>query len=333
MNNRAIEHWDLLNKSGEGDGLIEVPSIDSGIETGFGNARYAIGPQGQQRLLIPMAVMNLANKIPSTSKIKVSFSSFKFITKNVFFIDIMNIDPTLNSVFGELVEDILRRIEDGVSPVQAIKSAINDFRELLQENTEENVNQNKIIGLIGELETLRILSTYNKNAFKAWVGPFSQRHDFRQNMHALEVKSSCHSGTTKVSIHGIEQLEPPSNGSLHLIHIRFERLSGAGLSVGGLFEAILHLGADSQVLRERIKACGCSDPHAEVWNRDKYIPKILKVYLVEEGFPRIVNSSFKSGFLDGNISELNYDIDLKNASSFEILEEEQDLLWKKMVMQ
>ncbi|MBU9863739.1 hypothetical protein, partial [Rahnella aceris] len=123
MKNRAIEQWSLLNKSGQGDGLIEVPSIDSGVETGFGAARYAIGPQGQQRLLIPIGAINLANEISSTSKIKVSFSNFKVVTKNIFFIDILNIDPALNSVFGELAEDILRRIEEGVSPVQAIKSA------------------------------------------------------------------------------------------------------------------------------------------------------------------------------------------------------------------
>ncbi|MBU9863663.1 PD-(D/E)XK motif protein, partial [Rahnella aceris] len=126
-------------------------------------------------------------------------------------------------------------------------------------------------GLIGELEILRVLSTYNKNALNSWIGPFSQRYDFRQNLHALEVKASGHPGTTKVSIHGIEQLEPPNNGTLHLIHIRFERLSGSGLSVGGLFDAILRLGADITIFKEHLMALGCSDPHAEVWNRNKYI--------------------------------------------------------------
>lgn len=54
MNKRAIDRWRLLKISGKGDGILEVPSIDSGVETGFGTARYAIGAQGQPRLLVPV---------------------------------------------------------------------------------------------------------------------------------------------------------------------------------------------------------------------------------------------------------------------------------------
>lgn len=43
---KPIDRWKRLKKAGAGDGVIEVPSIDSGISTGFGNVRYAIGPHG-----------------------------------------------------------------------------------------------------------------------------------------------------------------------------------------------------------------------------------------------------------------------------------------------
>ncbi|MGQ6050304.1 PD-(D/E)XK motif protein [Serratia sp. IR-2025] len=328
MNKRAIDRWRLLKISGKGDGILEVPSIDSGVETGFGTARYAIGAQGQPRLLVPVGGIDSAKGLSSTSKLIVTSSSFKVFGKGTFFIDIQSQDRALDVVFAELAEEVLRRIEEGTSPVRAIIQSIEEFRELLKSGSLNEISENQIFGLIGELEVLRKLSTYSNGAVDVWMGPYGQRHDFRQGVHALEVKSSSRSDASKVIIHGIDQLAPPNGGTLHLVHIRIERVEQGGISIGSLFESIISLGANDKLLRECLAEVGCSDPHDEAWNRLHFELDSIKVYLVSDGFPRIVNSSFLAGSLQAGVSSLEYVIDLDNATKFELSMIDSEALWR-----
>lgn len=327
MNKRAIDRWKLLKNSGKGDGFLEVPSIDSGVETGFGTARYAIGVQGQPRLLVPVGGIDSAKGLSSTSKLIVTSSIFKVFGKGTFFIDIQSQDRALDVVFAELAEEILRRIKEGTPPLRAIIQSIEDFRELLKLGPPEEISDNQIFGLIGELEVLRKLSAYSNGAVGIWTGPYGQRHDFRQGIHALEVKSSSRSSASKVTIHGIDQLAPPDGGTLHLVHIRVERAEQGKISVGSLFESIICLGANDKLLRECLAEIGCSDPYAEAWNRLHFELEGIRVYLVSDGFPRIVDSSFLAGSLQTGVSALEYEIDLDNATQFELSMADSEALW------
>lgn len=318
MSKRAIERWKRLKETGSGDGVIEVPSIDSGIATGFGTARYAIGAQGQPRLLVPVGGRAAVRGLTSTSKLLVTTSNYNVSSKGTLFIDIMCLDRALDMVFAELAEEILRRIKEGFSPFKAVTASIDDFRELLKEKAREEIPDNKVQGLVGELEVMRRLVIHNRIATETWTGPFELRHDFRRGIHALEVKTSGRSDTTRVSIHGIDQLAPPIGGTLHLAHVRLEQVKNGQLSVGSVFDGLLRSGADRGTLEKGLEALGCSDPHGEEWNRLSFDLEGLKVYRVSEGFPRITGSSFAGGFLPGGISALEYQIDLSHAKTFEL---------------
>lgn len=318
MSKRAIERWKRLNATGSGDGVIEVPSIDSGIATGFGTARYAIGAQGQPRLLVPISGRGAARGLTSTSKLLVTTSSYKVSSNTTLFIDIMCLDRNLDLVFAELAEEILRRIREGFSPLKAVTASIDDFRELLKEKNREEIPENKVQGLVGELEVMRRLCTHNPVATETWTGPFELRHDFRRGIHALEVKTSGRSDKTQVSIHGIDQLAPPAGGTLHLAHVRLERVENGQLSVGSVFDRLLRSGADRKTLEKGLEALGCSDPHGDEWNRLSFDLEGLNVYKVSEGFPRIIGSSFNGGFLPKGVSALEYLIDLSHAKTFEL---------------
>lgn len=318
MSKRAIERWRRLTVSGAGDGVIEVSSIDSGIATGFGTARYAIGAQGQPRLLVPIGGSINPRGLTSTPKLLVTTSNFKVAGKGTLFLDVMCQDRALDVVFAELAEEILRRIQEGHSPLKAVTASIDDFRELLKEKSPEKVPESKIQGLVGELEVLRRLTSYNKTAVKTWTGPYELRHDFRQGIHALEVKTSGRSNATHVTIHGADQLAAPIGGTLHLVHIRLERVENGQLSISTLFNSLLKLESDKGSLKASLDALGCPDPHAEEWNRLSYTLVGLKVYSVTKGFPRIIASSFNTGFLPQGISTLEYQIDLSHAKSCEL---------------
>ncbi len=330
MTKRAIERWKRLKATGSGDGVIEVPSIDSGIATGFGTARYAIGAQGEPRLLVPVGGRVAARGLTSTSKLLVTTSSYKVSNTNTLFIDIMCLDRTLDVVFAELADEILRRIKEGFSPLKAVTASIDDFRELLKEKAREDIPENKVQGLIGELEVMRRLVTHNHVATETWTGPFEFRHDFRRGVHALEVKTSGRSDTTRVSIHGIDQLAPPAGGTLYLAHICLERVENGQLSVGLVFDRLLKSGADRETLEKGLKALGCSDPHGEDWNRLSFDLEGLKVYRVSDGFPRIIDSSFAGEHLPAGISSLEYQIDLSHAKSFELSTNDLEIAFERI---
>ncbi|MDU9041950.1 PD-(D/E)XK motif protein [Pseudomonas corrugata] len=331
MTKRAIERWKRLKATCSGDGVIEVPSIDSGIATGFGTARYAIGAQGQPRLLVPVGGNFTPRGLTSTSKLLVTTSSYNVLSKGTLFIDIMCLDRGLDAVFAELAEEILRRIEEGFSPLKAVVASIDDFRELLKQKPCEEILESKILGLIGELEIMRRLLVHNYNATEAWTGPFELRHDFRRGIHALEVKTSGRSDTTRVSIHGIDQLTPPNGGTLHLAHVCLERVENGQLSIGSIFTDLLRAGADRKTLEKGLESVGCSDPYGTEWNYVTYELEGLKVYKVFDNFPRITNSSFSGGHLPVGVSTLEYQVDLNNAKSFELSTSDFEIVFKRIV--
>lgn len=330
MIKRAIERWKRLKAAGSGDGVIEVPSIDSGVATGFGMARYAIGAEGQPRLLVPVGGRASPYGLTSTSKLLVTTSIYNVSGKGTLFIDVMCLDRALDIVFAELAEEILRRINEGLSPAKSVTASIDDFRELLKEKPREIVPENKIQGLIGELEVMRRLVAHNPFATKTWTGPFELRHDFRRGVHAVEVKTSGRSDATRVRIHGVDQLAPPSGGSLHLVHVRLERVENGQLSVGSVFDRILGLGADREALEKGLEAQGCLNPHGEEWNGLSFDLEGLTVYRVSKGFPRITGSSFAGGGVPEGVSALEYQIDLSHAKAFELSTSDCEIIFERI---
>jgi hypothetical protein len=330
MTKRAIDRWNRLKATGSGDGVIEVPSIDSGIATGFGTARFAIGAQGQPRLLVPVGKAGVPRHLTSTLKLRVTTSSYNVSGKAITFIDIMCLDRTLDVVFAELAEEILRRIKEGDQPSKAVSASISDFRELLKENTREEIAESKILGLVGELQVLQLLTNYNTHAAGTWTGPFELRHDFRRDVHAVEVKTSGRSDSTRIAVHGVHQMAAPHGGTLHLVHIRLERVQSGELSVGTLFDALIDVGADKELVLRGLEAIGCTDPHAAEWNHHSFAIEGLKVYKVLDGFPRIVSSSFAERNIPDGVSALEYRIDLEYATAFEASLEECELAFARI---
>lgn len=330
MTKRAIERWKQLKATGAGDGVIEVPSIDSGISTGYGTARYAIGVQGQPRILVPIGGLTSTRALTSTPKLSVTMTNYLVSGKGTLFIDIMCLDRSLDLVFAELAEEILRRINEGHPPLKAVTASIDDFRELLKEKSRREIQESVIQGLVGELEMLRRLTIYNAAAVESWTGPYELRHDFRGGAHALEVKTSGRSDATRVSIHGIDQLAPPAGGALHLAHVRLERADNGPLAVSTIFDSLIRLGADKTLLKKGLDILECTDPHSEEWNRLTFTLEGLKLYCISDGFPRIITSSFTAGSLPQGITALEYQIDLSHAKPFELSPADCELAIKRI---
>jgi hypothetical protein len=316
MANRPIEHWVRLRNSGDGDGAIEVPSISSGVDTGYGYARFAVGPNGEPRLLVPAGPGGQKLGNLSAGKLAVQLSRYTLNGRATLFLDVMCLEQPLDAVFAEIADEILHRISSGVAPGKSVETTISDFRELLQDSDRRTVEESKVIGLLGELVVLEMLCRTSPAAIEAWTGPFDQRHDFRRRGQAIEVKTSSRADATSVVISSIEQLTEPANGVLTLAHVRMERAMGGSLTVAKLVQKIVSLGVGREDIQRRLSSISCDSPDSDAWNNVEFSLEGISAYRVREGFPRINSSAFEGGKLPAGITAISYTVDLSAAKEF-----------------
>lgn len=320
-----------LQSTGQGDGAIVVPSIPSAVETGFGPIRFAIGPNGQPRLMVPCGPGVSLGEVTSSSNLSVSLSRYDLGGRSSLFIDVMCNERALDSVFAELADEIVHRIAGGLGPVDAVEGTIRDFRNLLHDAESQEVTTQQIVGLIGELVVLRSLARLSSKALEAWVGPHEQRHDFRRREHAIEVKTTARADATSVTISSVEQLSEPVGGTLALVHVSIERADGGRLSVSDLCTEIIANGVARHDLWKALALMGCLDAAAPEWNRIRYELNGVTGYQVTDKFPRITPLEFSNNTLPEGIESVVYSIDLRSATNCRLRTDELEATYARLV--
>lgn len=324
------EIWADIRMSGSGNDRLEISSKAASTNTGYGYVRYGVGSAGEPHLLVPCASGQISIPIDPTDKLVVSVKSLTGPDGRQNYIDLICRDILLEKVFSELCVEVMRRLDDGESPASGVTQAIEDFKALLVNPATIETSKEKILGLIGELFMLYRMASLGIESPPLWLGPWEQRHDFRGNSLALEVKSSGRSDASKVSIHGIDQLSPPEGGRLLLTLLRFEEDSGGQISVSYLYHLIRKKITDYQRLNDGLSRIGCENPDAANWNRYKFTFQSLGVWEIINGFPRITAEDFFSGSLPPGISKIQYSLDLSVAGAYMIHEHEMDSYLKEM---
>ena len=250
------------------------------------------------------------------TSLSVSVSSFQYGGQHLRFLDIVCLHPELESVFGEVVNEILARIAHGDDCADAALSTIEDFRALLTRSTASAVTAGMAAGLLAELLVLNRLLDRSPSAWTAWRGPAGDRHDFRAGDASLEVKASLRSGAPTVIIHGLHQLEVPSGGTLHLIRIVLEPVSDGILRVSGVVGNAMSKADKPSRLAALLAASGYTDANAQEWDRHAFRNESEKIYEVRTGFPRLTPTVLKEAAAIRGVHDVTYKIDLSVAEGF-----------------
>ncbi|NAZ36789.1 PD-(D/E)XK motif protein [Rubellimicrobium sp. CFH 75288] len=309
--------WNVL-RAGHIDGDVPgVPSLPLGATTKAGPVRLAVGSAGEARLLVPLATGEKIGPFETGTALKIGVTSLTHGQRAIRFLDVICMSPDLEAVFGEVVDDIVRRLADRNDGVAAVAGALDDFRELLVSPAGTEVDRSRVVGLVAELIVLNRLLDISPSAWRCWRGPAGDRHDFRAGDVSLEVKASLGAGANQVTINGIDQLEPPSSGSLHLAHLVLEAVEGGLLTVASLGDRALLRADDPAGLRVLLEAVGCADVHDGAWNRFAFRTEAERLYRVGPDFPRIAPSGFVGGRIPAGVIDATYRIDLGHASDAE----------------
>lgn len=301
-----------------------------GTGVAAGPIRLAVGPNGEARLLLPLAAQERPVGIDAGGALSATTSSFVQHGRAYRFLDLTCLSINLESVFGEIVDEIIARVSKGFGCVEAARTTLDDFRALLAERPSDRIERSRVAGLVAELVLLNRLLELSASAWRAWRGPAGDRHDFRAAGTSLEVKASLRAGSATITVNGLTQLEAPSGGTLHLAHLTLEPVSGGLLTVAGLGRRALAMADDPAVLRDLLVGVGCPDVEADAWNRVAFRLESESFYRVETGFPRIVPSAFAGGQGPVGVDEVTYRIDLSVALAFKCSADEFDQLLRTL---
>lgn len=316
---RSLADWARLREGGHASTSLEIPSIDTGIETGFGSVRLALGSAGELRLLLPVRQGERVERMPESCSLRVGMSTYRLATQPIRYLDVTCTARALDSVFSDVAEEIMQRIAAGAAPAAACFGTIDDFRALLAAVPTEATIQ-RMRGLVGELLLLNQLLQRDARAWQLWRGPLSERHDFRADHLAVEVKTTARISARSITVSSIDQLLEPGDGCLHLRLFQLEEAQAAPIAVSTLAAEAMRLASAPSEVRALLTALGCPDPDAPSWNRARFRLEGEINYLVDSRFPRIVPASLVAGVLPTGVTALTYEVDLTAADSCRIAE-------------
>lgn len=303
--------WSLLRAGGQQSTGVEIPTLPSDVTTEAGPARFALGEHAEARLLLPLAQGETARGFSEAPSLRILVSTYVTEGKVTRYLDLTCVVAELETVFSEVAAEILARIGQGEGCVAAAQSTLQDFRRLLLRS--QPIPTTTISGLLGELILLERLLARAPDAWRSWRGPLGDRHDFRSANHSLEVKTSSGGAAKTITVSSIDQLAPPSGGSLHLLHVRLEEVAAGSLSVSTLGRAVLSRADDPDQVRTRLSALGCADVDSRQWNTVAFRLEEEVLYRVDEYFPKLTPKMLLGGQVPLGVTNVSYRIDLSVA--------------------
>lgn len=319
---KATEAWRILRSGTSPDSLRGVATLEAETDSPQVRPRYAIGPDQLARLLIPMPDNCGTEEIPRSDALQIRVNILEVHGRLEKFLDIQCLDAALESVFGDVVDEILARMQNRREPLQAVRTTLEDFRALLTVTRAEEVSLARVVGLVSELVVLNSLLDIDAGAWRAWTGPLGDRHDFRSDSLSLEVKASSRLSNRTVVISSMEQLEPLPGGELLMIYHVLERVPGGELGVLRLARQALNRASEPGQVENRLNRLGCSRIDAPEWNRHSFVLARKKMLRVAGGFPRLVPSMLPAGSVPQGITSVTYEIDLSALGPFEMNQQE-----------
>jgi hypothetical protein len=310
--------WAQLRGGNASESGLSIPTVPSEVKTEIDNIRFALSTENKPRLLLPISAHERLPEFPDTAGVSITEAVYRQSGKSIRFIDMTCLIKDLESVFDDVANEIVTRIDHGDTCSQALLSTLRDFQALLTGKSGTGLSDAELIGLMGELVFLRELLKVNKNAWVTWQGPLAKRHDFRSDLCTLEVKTTSRPSNYCVSINSVDQLETPSSGELHLIRMVMEYSPNSNLTFNSLLNEVKELSSNPNEIVKRLKKVGIEPDTAHEWGEIPFRLESREIYRVMDNFPRITQETFLGSHLPAGVLKLRYEIDLSMAQNYKL---------------
>jgi len=306
----VAEQFVLLETGGRRASGSQLLTRPIGLEVAGRETLVAIDSAKQKHLLIPLTVDDV-HEDNASQGVTLGPRVLRVGTSDVTYADLHCRMTSLDRVFQELVADVLRRLTAEPSePVSTCRKVLTEWRALLKASGQ-TISRETIVGLVGELEVLRLLAEKDPvKALDSWQGPAMSVHDFVRGSAELEVKTTTSVDANFVVISNIDQLDPTLVGSLHLVvvHAREDPLAP---SLDERIDGLVALGTPHSALLTRVASAGYVYGSGTATG-DRFRIRSVRAWKVGDSFPGLRRGELGEARLRG-VSKLRYELALDSA--------------------
>jgi hypothetical protein len=311
----VVDRWHALDAAARssGAGIVTSPAP---VDTPHGPVLLGLDAAGNNHLLVPLGARQTVVPDLTGRAVHLLLRPLEDAVQYRNFADLKLLDPSLLDVFTSLCEDVLVAV--AATPekaVRALRRVLDEWRQLLS-GEQGPLGAPALAGLFGELNVLRTLLRADSGLAESWHGPTGAAKDFHLAGNAIEVKTTTAPEGRTIRVHGTDQLEAPTGGSLCLVWFRLAR-TPTGISVPDLVEEVLELADDTSTIRKGLAELGYRERDSDRYSSIRYEVVERRCHLVEEGFPRIVMASLTGDALENGIDDIEYSVDLDSPDALE----------------
>lgn len=301
----VIAWWERLRDQGADTRHVAEPSGQYGDAT----LLLSLGSEGEPAMIAEADPRDRLAADLGGRNITVLMRTISLNGRQQRCIELVCTERTLESVFAELVVDVMRRISSGMSSSHAVERALEEFRRLLEREPPNTIGREEAIALAGELLVLKRMTRIGPRAWETWNGPLGEVHDFHHGGSAIEVKTTVHAGEALMEIHGLEQLQAPAGG-LHLLQVVLVPDPAGVVTVPALAEGIRKLVDDETGFVHRLEEAGYSESEAARWEAHRFSTSRVSCFEVGHGFPKVTYEEIVGGTLPSGVTTIRYAIAL-----------------------
>ncbi len=287
----------------------ELTTRESGVRLTQGPILHAVDPMGRRHLLVPIGD-EPGVKDDGSRGLSVATRSLPDLHERV--VDIRCDDQSLNDLFAVLCDEIIDDVKRLPEPHGlASMTVIDRWRDLLGPRSSRLLGVSEVKGLLAELHVLERLATLEaRRAFEVWTGPDRSRSDFTGVQAVLEVKASTLVDEIRVHVNGLSQLDPPPGKQMYLLVERLERVPVGGDTLAAAARRLLTLGIPTRDLYASLRRIGVDPTDLAAYEHLRFDTRQLRMYLVNDAFPRLTPSSLQGKAAQDRIVQVEYVIDL-----------------------
>jgi len=221
------------------------------------------------------------------------------------------LDPSLRDVFDHLLVNVVAALETApeMHPGAVAIRVLADWRQLFRGGVQ-TLGPSELAALLAELLVVEeVVARDRVRSLAVWRGPSEARHDLRRGDHAIEVKSTLSHTGRRITVHGIDQLEAPTGGSLTLAWHRFEEVPDGPLSVFTVADRLIANGVSAVELHSRLEGAGSPPSTRDIHDAVRFKLRERRFFPVDRGFPRLIAETFPSGVPEG-VDDIIYKVTL-----------------------
>ena len=232
------------------------------------------------------------------------------------YVDLACTDQNQHPTFSAFAQDLIRSLRTSSASLRdSILNTLARWRAFWS-TMAVGLTREDVLGLFGELWFMRRwLGQVGAHVIDRWQVTEGARHDFQWPTASVEVKTTAvrTAGDPIHQISGLDQLADPEQGQLFLFSLQ---VCDDALATNTLHTLVEGLAGDLQddfaaltALNEKLALRGYTLTDKQAANCTfRVIAE--RLYRVDEGFPRLVRSTFQPNGLPAGVVDVGYAIDL-----------------------